>query len=97
MCLDERPISWSAEPRTVLFGRGANIHGHEKLFGMSIEPEKEVVLTVVYADQVDTVLNEIARAAEINDTGGGIAFVVPVERVVGVAHFMRGRPEKEKD
>ena len=34
-----------------------------------------------------------ARAAELNDTGRGIAFVLPVEKVVGVAHFMRLQPE----
>jgi nitrogen regulatory protein PII len=62
---------------------------------MSIEPEKEIVLTVVYTDQVDTVLAEIVAAADLNDTGRGIAFVVPVEKVVGVAHFMRPRPERE--
>jgi nitrogen regulatory protein PII len=53
------------------------------------------VLTVVYTDQVDTVLAEIVAAADLNDTGRGIAFVVPVEKVVGVAHFMRPRPERE--
>src|SRR5262249_48767956 len=30
-----------------------------------------------------------ARAAKLNDTGRGIAFVLAVEKVVGVAHFMR--------
>jgi nitrogen regulatory protein PII len=85
-------VTAGARGGTVLFGRGAGIHEQEKIFGMSIEPEKEVVLTVVYADQVDTVLNEIVRAAQLNDTGRGIAFVVPVEQVVGVAHFMLERP-----
>ena len=80
---------------TVLFGRGAGIHEQEKIFGMSIEPEKEIVLTAVYASQADTVLAEIVRAAELNDTGRGIAFVLPVERVAGVAHFMKYPPEKD--
>jgi nitrogen regulatory protein PII len=91
----EASVKAGARGGTVLFGRGAGIHEQEKIFGMSIEPEKEIVLTVVYADQVDTVLSEIVRAAELNDTGRGIAFVLPVEQVVGVAHFMRLRPEKE--
>ena len=86
-------VKAGARGGTVLFARGAGIHEQEKIFGMSIEPEKEIVLTVVYADQVDTVLDEIVRAAELNDTGRGIAFVLPVEQVVGVAHFMRQRPE----
>ena len=39
-------------------------------------------------DLVDVILEEIVRAAELNGTGRGIAFVVPVDKVVGVAHFM---------
>jgi hypothetical protein len=35
------------------------------------------------------VLGDIVRAADLNDTGRGIAFVLPVEKVVGVAHFMK--------
>jgi nitrogen regulatory protein PII len=91
----EASVNAGARGGTVLFGRGAGIHEQEKIFGMSIEPEKEIVLTVVYADQVDTVLTEIVRAAELNDKGRGIAFVIPVEKIVGVAHFMRQTPDKE--
>lgn len=81
-------VKAGARGGTVLFGRGAGINEQEKIFGMSIEPEKEIVLTVTYSAQVDTILAEIVRAAELNDTGRGIAFVVPVEKVVGVANFM---------
>ena len=82
-------VKAGARGGTVLAGRGAGIHEQEKIFGMSIEPEKEIVLTMVYTDQVEAVLSEIVRAAELNEKGRGIAFVVPVEKVVGVAHFMR--------
>jgi nitrogen regulatory protein PII len=85
----EASVKAGARGGTVLFGRGAGIHEHEKIFGMSIEPEKEIVLTITYSQQIETVLAEIVRAAELNDTGRGIAFVVPVDRVVGVAHFMK--------
>ena len=81
-------VKAGARGGTVLFGRGAGINEQEKIFGMSIEPEKEIVLTVTYPDRVDVILEEIVRAAELNGTGRGIAFVVPVDKVVGVAHFM---------
>jgi len=84
----EASVKAGARGGTVLFGRGAGINEQEKIFGVSIEPEKEIVLTVVRSDRVDTILDEIVRAAELNDTGRGIAFVIPVEKVVGVAHFM---------
>ena len=88
----EASVKAGARGGTVLSGRGAGINEQEKIFGMSIEPEKEIVLTVTYPDRVDTILEEIVRAAELNDTGRGIAFVVPVDKVVGVAHFMKHAP-----
>lgn len=91
----EASVKAGARGGTVLFGRGAGINEQEKIFGMSIEPEKEIVLTVVRADRVDTILDEIVRAAELDATGKGIAFVVPVEKVVGVAHFMKQTPDQE--
>ena len=87
-------VKAGARGGTVLFGRGAGINEQEKIFGMSIEPEKEIVLTVVRADQAHAILDEIVRAAELNDTGRGIAFVLPVERIVGVAHFMKRKPHE---
>lgn len=85
----EASVKAGAQGGTVLFGRGAGINEQEKIFGMSIEPEKEIVLTLVQTDRADDILDEIVRAAQLNDTGRGIAFVMPVEKVVGVAHFMK--------
>jgi nitrogen regulatory protein PII len=87
-------VKVGARGGTVLSGRGAGIHEQERIFGMSIEPEKEIVLTLVYADQVNTVLPKIVEAAELNEMGRGIAFVLPVDHVVGVAHFMKPATEQ---
>lgn len=38
---------------------------------------------LVQTDRADSILNEIVSAAQLNDTGRGIAFVIPVEKVVG--------------
>ena len=90
----EASVKAGARGGTVLFGRGAGIHEREKIFGMSIEPEKEVLLTIVNVSQVDAILDAIVQAGELNDTGRGIAFVVPVDKVVGVAHFMKQATEQ---
>ena len=90
-------VKAGARGGTVRSGRGAGIHEQEKIFGMSSEPEKEIVLTLVYADQIDTILPRIVEAAELNEVGRGIAFVVPVDRIVGVAHFMKLEPRQERD
>ena len=91
----EASVKAGARGGTVLFGRGAGINEREKIFGMSIEPEKEILLTIVSASQVDTILDAIVRAGELNDTGGGIAFVVRVEKVAGVARFMTQAKEQQ--
>jgi len=91
----EASVKAGARGGTVVFGRGGGINEQEKIFGMSIEPEKEILLTIVHPDQVQHVLGEIVRAAELNETGRGIAFVLPVESVVGVAHFMKQPPDHD--
>jgi nitrogen regulatory protein PII len=85
----EASVSAGARGGTVLIGRGAGINEQEKIFGMSIEPEKEILFTLVTPNRTDAVLEAIVKAAELNDVGRGIAFVLPVDRVVGVAHFLR--------
>lgn len=85
----EASVRAGAQGGTVLFGRGAGINEQEKIFGMSIEPEKEIVLTLVRSERAEAILDEIVRAVQLNDTGRGIAFVIPAEKVVGVAHFMK--------
>lgn len=85
-------VKAGARGSTVLVGRGAGINEQEKIFGLSIEPEKEIVLTVVGADRADAILGAIVDAAELNDVGRGIAFVVPVDKLVGVTRFINPRP-----
>jgi nitrogen regulatory protein PII len=89
----EASVQAGARGGTVFVARGAGINEREKIFGMSIEPEKEVLLTLVPSDRTGTILDAIVRAGELEDTGRGIAFVLPVEQVAGVAHFMREREQ----
>lgn len=84
----EASVDAGARGGTVFNGRGAGINEKEKIFGVSIEPEKEIVFTLVPSDRAESILEAILRAAELNDVGRGIAFVLPVERIVGVAHFL---------
>jgi len=78
-----------AEGGTILLGRGTGIHEVKTLLGIAIEPEKEIVLTVVAAARTDAVLDAIVAAAELDQPGMGLAFVVPVRRVVGRVHMFR--------
>jgi len=75
-----------AEGGTILGGRGAGIHETTKILGILIEPEKEVVLTLIRKEKTEAVLNEINKGMELEKPGHGIAFVVDVPRVVGITH-----------
>jgi nitrogen regulatory protein PII len=83
----EASINAGAHGGTVLYGRGTGIHERQKILGIPIEPEKEIILTVVLSSKTDAVLEEVARAAELNKPGAGTAFVVPVEKVIGAVHL----------
>jgi nitrogen regulatory protein PII len=85
-------VKAGAQGGTVLFGRGAGINEQEKILGIPIEPEKEIVLTVADSDLADAILQEIVRAAGLNEPRKGLAFVIPVDRVVGAAHFVDKKP-----
>jgi nitrogen regulatory protein PII len=87
-------VQAGARGGTIFPGRGAGIHEQAKIFGTAIEPEKEIVMTLVFAEQVETILPKVVEAAELNQMGRGIAFVVPVDRVVGVAQFMSSAPSQ---
>ena len=74
-----------AEGGTILFGRGTGIHEQAKLFGIPIEPEKELVLTLISQEKTSEVLESIVQEAKLHKPGKGIAFVLPVEQVAGIS------------
>ncbi|MDD5038934.1 MAG: P-II family nitrogen regulator [Dehalococcoidales bacterium] len=84
----EASMRAGAQGGTILMGRGVGVHEKQKILGIPIEPEKEIVLTVVYPDDSEAILKEICEVCELEKPGAGIAFVVPVERVVGIAHLL---------
>ncbi|MBU5266599.1 P-II family nitrogen regulator [Virgibacillus proomii] len=77
-----------AEGGTILSGRGTGIHEQAKLFNILIEPEKEVVLTLINKEKTNDVLKTIEEEAELNTAGKGIAFVIDVEQTIGINHVL---------
>lgn len=77
-----------AEGGTIVPGRGTGIHEKAKLFSFTIEPEKDIVLTLVPAKLTEQVLDAIVKATNLNEPGNGIAFVMDVEKVTGINHLI---------
>ncbi|MCC6947541.1 MAG: P-II family nitrogen regulator [Bradyrhizobiaceae bacterium] len=85
----EATMNAGAHGGTVMFGRGIGRNEQQKVFGIQIEPEKEIVLTLVPSDIRDAVVQEVVRAAELTVPGHGLVFVVPVDKVAGIYHLVQ--------
>lgn len=78
-----------AEGGTIVYGRGTGIHERNTFLGIAIEPEKEMVLTLVPECRVDIVLKAIEEAGKLNEPGTGIAFVIDAKKVGGIVHLLK--------
>ena len=70
---------------TVIHGRGTANPEAEKIFGISIHPEKEIVMILVESKIRDDILHALYNAVGLKTPGGGIAYSMPVEDVVGIS------------
>lgn len=75
-----------AEGGTVLLGRGTGIHERKKLLGISIEPEKDIVLTLAPEKIMSRVVDHIVEACDLDKPATGICFVLPTLDVRGIHH-----------
>lgn len=78
---------------TIMHGRGAGAEFTEKLFGVDIEPEKELVIILVPSDLVDNVVNVLYNELQLDKPGKGILFVEPVLETRGL--FESSRDNKD--
>lgn len=76
-----------AEGATIINGRGTGIHEQKKLFGICVEPEKEIIFTIILKDKTDEVLRAIIDAGELNKPATGVSFVIDLSRVAGIVHL----------
>ncbi|MGI5901842.1 MAG: P-II family nitrogen regulator [Desulfitobacteriia bacterium] len=73
---------------TILLGKGtANAKTFQRIFGIDYEPEKEVVFSLVKAENVDRALEIITEITELDKPGKGIAFVLRINSLAGLAHL----------
>ncbi len=71
-----------------MHGRGVGVHEQKKLFGLAIEPEKEIILTLIHKDKTNDVLKAIVDAGQLQKPGMGVGFVLDVDKVVGIVELL---------
>ena len=76
--------SVGAKGGTILQAKGTGNKDNEEFFGITIQPEKEIVLILVNKKIRDSVLHEIYEKEGLDTKGQGIAFALPVSAVAGL-------------
>ena len=70
---------------TVINARGTAPKDAESIFGITIQPEKEIVMILVPTSIKANVLHALYQEAGLDTAGQGIAFALPVDGVVGLS------------
>lgn len=69
---------------TVISARGTASKDAEKIFNISIQPEKEIVMIIVPSKIKDSILRGLYNVVGSGSLAQGIAFALPVDDVVGI-------------
>lgn len=78
--------SAGAEGGTIMTGRGQGVHDKAKILGVLIEPEKDIVLTIINRNKTKDVLQSICQRVKLNEPSKGVAFVLEIEKAAGICH-----------
>ena len=80
---------------TILRAHGTANPQAEKLFNITIQPEKELILIVVPSAICDSVLHAIYKETGPGTPCQGIAFALPVDEAVGIKTYEPRQEAKE--
>ena len=72
---------------TLLHGLGLGSKEAEKFLGITIQPEKDVILILAPHEKKSGIMETIAHEAGLNTAGRGICFSLPVNRALGLKNW----------
>ncbi len=73
---------------TIIPARGVGVHEAKTFFDLTLESHSDLLLFLLTEILVEPVLKAINLAGEFQKPGTGIAFVIPVERAIGLESQM---------
>jgi nitrogen regulatory protein PII len=82
---------------TIIPARGTGVREAKTFFGLKLEDQTDIVMFLLAEPLVQPVLEAIETAGEFDKPGTGIAFVLPVERVMGLESQIEKFKEKVRD
>jgi len=82
---------------TIIPARGTGIREAKTVFGLTLEAQSDIIMLLVEEHIVQGILDAIAVAGEFQKPGTGIAFVLPVEQVIGLESQIERFKEEIRD
>lgn len=81
---------------TIIYGRGTGRHENQSVMGVSLQPEKEIVLTLTSEEDKNGIMQAICEKADVDKEGVGVCFSIPVNQVRGIAS-LKSKQNPKKD
>ena len=69
---------------TIIHGRGTSVYEQDSILGVSIQPEKEIVMTLTDSSNKKQIMEAICNNINMDEAGKGICFSMPVTQVRGL-------------
>ncbi len=82
---------------TIIPARGTGMREAKTFFGLTLEDQIDIVMFLLEEHLVQPVLKAIKVAGEFHKPGTGIAFVLPVEQVIGLESQMEKFKEEVRN
>ena len=82
---------------TIIPARGTGIHEAKSFFGLSLEHLTEIIIFLVEEHSVEKFMKVIAEVGKFDKPGTGIAFVLPIEHVLGLESQMKNFKDQARD
>ena len=80
---------------TIVYGRGT-ADGDKQVFGISLQPERELVLILVKSNERRTIMQAISDKTSLMEEGRGFCFSLPVSEVFGLKRVAEQKKEQIK-
>ena len=80
---------------TIINGRGVIDENAAAFFNITLNADKEILMTVVEKNMRDQILNAIYKELDMSKKAKGIAFTLPVTDTVGLVPMEQNNAKKE--
>jgi nitrogen regulatory protein P-II 1 len=82
---------------TIIRARGSGLHLAKTFFGLNIEGQSEIILVLAEESMVASLLETVKKVVPFEDPGNGIAFVIPVDQVLGLDSQIKKLKDQAKE